>query len=258
MNLLKQKIKEAIENVYFEVPDDAALLKMLKVRYTKNLSAEVGQSISGISIDFELFDGESEEIPAIISGFSSNISDAAEDGIVHIVKFFDGELYDENARYAREIFNIEMKLREVFSIIFIETFEEDFYNLLKSVNVKPMETPQVSQMQARFENEFFYLTFSQYRNLNEKKPVGNIESIIRLISQAADFQAFQDYLAHSPIEKEEYADFILSLKASLEPIETVRNCVMHNRVISEREKSIYAQAKENLNNLIEEFLTSLQ
>jgi hypothetical protein len=252
-DFLEQKLKEALENNYIELSDNESLSSMVTIRYTKSFSTDTEKSLSGVSVDLTRFDDGEKSIPAIVANFSDLVNDSA----VHIVKLYDNNLHLENAQLAQEIFEIEMRLREVFSVIFIDTFEEDFYSLIKDVNVKPSENPQKAQMQARYENEFFYLTFRDYKNLNEKKLIGNVEHIIRLINQASDFEALQEYFTHSPI-KEEYVGFIVSLKSDLDSVEKIRNCVMHNRSVSEADKGNYVQAKEKLMKQVDEFFESLQ
>jgi hypothetical protein len=257
-DFLEQKLKGALESNYIELSDNESLSSIVTIRYTKPFSTDTEKSLSGVSVDLTRFDNGEESIPAIVADFSDLVSEDENDSAVHVVKLYDHNLHLENAQLAQEIFEIEMKLREVFSVIFIDTLEDDFYNLLVDVNAAPMDSPQVSQMQKRYENQFFYLTFSQYKNLNEKKPIGGVPQIIQLLRTTSNFQEFQEYFTYPPVRKEEYADFILSLKANLDPIEKVRNCVMHNRSISEDDKGNYDQAKEKLMKLADEFLASLQ
>jgi hypothetical protein len=175
------------------------------------------------------------------------------------LKFYDQKLHNEHQKYAEELFEIEMKLREVLSVIFIENYESDFYNLLEDVNNIHFQgdAPQESQMQTRFENQFFYLNFSQYKTLNDKKKIGNVDQIIKLLGQVTDFGAFQSQLTQHHIRKEEYSNFIARLKANLEQIEDLRNCVAHNRVIPKAIKDNYGLAKTELLKAIDEFLDSL-
>lgn len=255
---LEQKLKEALESNYFEFSDGEALSSIVTIRYTKVFSTDTEKSLSGVSVDLTRFDNEEDNISTIVTDFSDLVSENENNSAVHIIKLYDHNLYLKNAQLAQEIFEIEMKLREVFSVIFIDTLEDDFYNLLVDVNAIPMGDPQVPQMRSRYENQFFYLTFSQYKNLNDRKPIGGVPQIIQLLRTTSNFQEFQEYFTHSPVRKEEYADFILGLKANLDAIEKVRNCVMHNRCVSEDDKGNYDQAKEKLMRLADEFLVSLQ
>lgn len=259
-DLLQQKLIEAYETAYLEAPDDDRANQLLAIRYTRKFAKGVKEAFSGVSLTIEEFDdGEDGDTAAIVKNFTDAIVEAQEEGILHVVKLNDPILFRENAQYAAEIFEIEMKLREAFSVIFIDTVGDEFYSLIKDTSVNPMGEPQESQMRTRQENQFFYLTFSQYRNLNDKKSFGkNAEQLIKIIGQATDFRALQELLTQTPIKKEEYKDFITRLTAILDPIEDVRNCVAHNRTVSQREKDNYVQAKEKLMELINEFLNGFQ
>lgn len=258
--LLSQKLVEAFENAYIELPKEDGLPKVpenvLAIRYTKSLSKSVKQAFSGVSLYLEQFDDGEVEIAKLVSDFSALISSAQKEGIIHVVKLYDQKLHLEHAQYAQEIFEIEMKLREVFSVIFIDTYETGFHNLLNDVVVPLSEKPQESQMLTRLENQFFYLTFSGYKNLNDKKKIG-IDQMVKLLGQVSDFGSFQARLTQLPVQKEEYADFITSLKAIVDPIDKLRNCVAHNRTIPAEVKENYSEAKKKLTELIDEFLATL-
>ena len=59
-----------------------------------------------------------------------------------------------------------MQLREALSLIFVDTYGEDFYNLLKDADVKPFEESDEDQMEDYYENQFFFLLFSDYIKIN--------------------------------------------------------------------------------------------
>lgn len=199
-NLLKDKLKEAVENSYGNIVEDEVFSNALKIRYTKNFSDNAERSLSGFSINLDIFIGENNT-QEIVASFSDIISTAQDNGIIHVIKFYDDNLHQDNAKLAEELFEVEMKSREIFSVIFIDTEEDNFYKLIKDTSVIPMGDPQLPQMQSRYENEFFYLTFSQYKSLNEKKAITNVPQIIQLIRSSTDFQVFQENFLHSPIQK---------------------------------------------------------
>ena len=59
-----------------------------------------------------------------------------------------------------------------------------------------------------------------------------------------------------PITEERYVDFLASLRQRVDPIEKLRNCVAHNRSISQRIIDDYEMAKgpllEEIDALLEE------
>lgn len=254
-DVLRQKLIEAYENAYLETPEAETVNRILRVRYTRRLSKGARHTFAGVTLLLDALDDE--QAAEVVNNFTDGLAEAQDEGIVHVVKLHDPVLYRENAQYAAEIFEIEMKLREAFTFIFADTIGDDFYKLI-SENINFMgDAPQESQMQARRENEFFYLTFKQYRDLNKKKQIKNAEQILNLIGQASDFRSLQELLSKTPISKEEYRDFLARLDDVLDSIENVRNCVAHNRTIAKKDKENYPRARERLIRLVDEFLASM-
>ena len=76
------------------------------------------------------------ELPDETESPSTVVDDFADalraEPIEHIVKFEDPLLHQELAKYAEEIFSLEMKLRRVLSVIYLNAYQEDnFYDLLR-------------------------------------------------------------------------------------------------------------------------------
>lgn len=262
MEVLEDSLSQAYEDNYDEPPGVEELLQFIDIRYSKKhvRPSEEGESgetcsICGFSVEF---DEEEENVAEnLVKGFCEDLA-KNDEFIKHILKLNDPYLRKTNRKYADEIFEIEMKLREAISLIFLDTYGDNYYNLLTEVNVKPLEsdlTPE--QMQVRWENEFFYLLFSHYPKLNERKQPNNIKGLIQLIGQADDYEAFKHMLASKPIRNEQYMDFLASLQTHVDPIEKLRNCVAHNRTIPQRVIDNYETAKEplirSIDNLLGEF-----
>jgi hypothetical protein len=151
-----------------------------------------------------------------------------------------------------------MKLREVLSFIFIEVYGQSFYSLLQEVDVKiaTKEVPNEAYYKKHLENEFFFLLFSDYIKLNERKPVKN-GILLDLIKQSIDFDSLKNKLTSSPISNEKYHDFLASIKERLDAIDKLRNCVAHNRSIPEDIRGNYNMSKELLLKSISEFWDEL-
>ena len=124
--LLTEILKNALEDVGDEPPEEEELREHINIRYTKR--REDFLYICGFSVEF---DSAEERMSELIANFSESVVDCQDEGIEHLLKLNDPYLRRTLRTYGDEIFEIEMKLREALSLIFIDTYGEDFYNLLK-------------------------------------------------------------------------------------------------------------------------------
>ena len=257
MELLTEILKDELEVIDGELSDIEQLSQYIDIRYIK--MREDGRRICGFSVQFDNglveFDSASEEMRNLIREFSKSVAGCTNEGIEHLLKLNDFQLQHELRKYGKEIFEIEMNLREALSLIFVDTYGEDFYKLLKEVSVEPtgQRKPQESQMQAEYENQLFFLDFSDYINMNARKDL-SLGRIKEYMGQAADFEELKRRITTNPIIKEEYNAFLTRLQERLNPIEKLRNCVAHNRPIPRRIIGSYEKARDLLLKEIKDFL----
>lgn len=254
-------LRTAYEDNYDEAPEQNDLDRAINIRYVNfHQRPDIAEDeecndtyISGFSINFDT------EVPdegeRLAKGFCRELVEREDVGIRHVVKLNDPYLREINRRYADDIFKIEMKLREAISMIFLDTYGDEFYELLKETVVSTAgKDVNEEQLKAHFENEFFYLLFSDYIALNERKLPNNTKDFIKIIGNTADFDSLKKWLISKPISMEHYADFLASLKEHVDPIEKVRNCVAHNRTISKNAINNYEKAKELLMKSIDDLI----
>ena len=162
----------------------------------------------------------------------------------------------ELAGYAKEIFALEMKLRRVLSIIYLNAYQgQDPFNLLREEKVKTMDRQTQGQMENATENQFFHLNFKQYINLNQRpKPKLTDMDILELIRNTEEYDAFRAEILRIPVEHKEDAEFLASLKNLMDPIERMRNCVAHNRRPTQRITENYPTARLALEKHLDEHL----
>ena len=255
MDLLTEMLKNALEDVYDEPPEEEELRQHINIRYTKRRKDKAERQedcrcTSGFSVEF---DSEEERLAELIDDFSESLANCTDEGIEHLLKLNDPQLQRALRDYGEEIFEIEMKLREALSLIFVDTYGQDFYTLLKDVDITQTERPSVQRMQQFYENEFFFLFFSHYPRINNRKRP-NQDGIFEYIQQAEDFEELKQKMTANPITKERYVDFLASLEQRVDSIEKLRNCVAHNRSIPKRTLDNYKTAKDLLLEEIKEFL----
>jgi hypothetical protein len=184
-----------------------------------------------------------------------NFIDALQDDpFEHVVKYEDPLLKEELAGRAKELFDLEMKLRRVISVIYLHSYHFGPYDLLRDEAEKPMDPPEEPQMIAAAENEFFFLTFGQYVGLNRRPEVRQTQSLITLIRNSPTYDDFVSELARPPIEDKDDAEFLAGLKALMDPIEKLRNCVAHNRRPPQKITDDYLNSLPRVNQALDQYL----
>ncbi len=109
-------------------------------------------------------------------------------------------------------------------------------------------------MRAIGQNEFYHLTFGQYPKLNNKKDLTTQKDLIELLLEAKDFGELKVKLTDNPIHNENDSDLIAALREVSPKVEEFRNCVAHNRKLSDDLLRNYAEAKGILLERLETYL----
>jgi len=257
-NLLIEKIEQVLEDnlnefdqaqiEQFIVPN---LFRLCGDSYIDVHGVEFGRTILGFQLNLP---DETVSAETVIIDFYSALADTHP--IVHIVKFEDPLILQKNSSYAVELYHLEMKLRRVLSIVYLNSYSDDFYLLLRDDACQPMkkEAPTEDQMKKGAENQFFHLTFGQYVGLNNRKLPANVTEIIEHLRESDTFESFKNELERTPVEDEADQQLLASLKDKLDPIEKLRNCVAHNRMVPERLAQDYATAKPALETELDNYL----
>lgn len=208
---------------------------------------------------FTLFLDEDQKIAEIIKIFGGKMQDA--ENINLVLKFYDEKTLVNFNQYSQEIFEMEMKLREVMSFIFLATYRDDYYDLLREINIRIQKLnnnyPDESYYTAHYENEFFFLLFSDYLKLDRLKEIKPSELILEIVD-SENYDSLKQKFTNRGIAKEEYREFMAEVKQNLEPIENLRNCIAHNRSITDTIRENYLHAKEGLEESIYNFWNSIQ
>ena len=191
---------------------------------------------------------------SVIDNFASTIRDKEPKS--HVVKFEDPLLRARLAKWAAEIFALEMKLRRVLSVIYLNAYQgEEPYSLLRDDNVSPIGDPNQEQMEKVTENQFFHLSFSNYISLNQRRR-SQLQDILKVIESAKQYDDFRAKICRIPVEDEMDADQITNLKELMEPIENMRNCVAHNRRPTDKTIANYLSSLSKLDERLNMYLAN--
>lgn len=222
-------------------------------RYYHPLTLDSDLVIYGFSLELP---EETESPEAVVQEFANLLPDALP--IFHAVKFEDPLLQNLLAEHAREIFILEMKLRRVLSFIYLIAYQsEDPFNLLREDAIILKERLERTQMSALSENQFFYLNFGQYAQLNQRKKIGTPD-LLNIVRDTEQYDAFRAEVLRIPITDDRDKELIGNLKEIMDPIEKMRNCVAHNRQPTKRIKENYVSAYSRLTEMLDEYLLDLE
>lgn len=266
--VVKQAIIDLLGSVLRDNGNDFEERVVVEMVTLKHLRA--GDTVGGddVSVPQRTIIGFALELPEetgspdrVVDEFAKGMADL-EDGF-HVLRFEDPMLQAQLAEYSDQIFQLEMKLRRVLSIIYLHAYPiRDPYDLLRTANIRihGSPTPTVGQMKLATENQFFHILFSDYIRVNDRRPT-SIEDIQKLIQESAQYEEFHDEVVRTSrnmIYDQKDVDLIGEIRRNLQPIEDMRNCVAHNRRPITDIVDKYNQARPALESKLDFYLAEWQ
>lgn len=253
LSILLERLLEALEANLNDVENDS-LNRMVQIMFERPQPTNADSppcAVLSFSLDLS---EDTTSIRDVIDMFAESLM---AEPIKYLVKYEDPLLRAELSAHAENLFALEMKLRRVLSIIYLNAYPgTDPYDLLTEETVQPLakEKPQMAQMKAAAENQFFHLTFGQYVSLNQRPPIKDLVSLIR---NKEAYEAFRDEVLRQPIEHEVDASFLASLKGRMDVIEKMRNAVAHNRRPSRKVTEDFTNVLPLVNQVLDEYFSAL-
>lgn len=189
-----------------------------------------------------------------IDDFQENFFNFLKDKVHFIYKFEDTRFLEIRKQFFEDIYKIETNLREVITFIFITTYY-DFGDFLKDLKINDITwklklSPE--DLKENFENEFFYISFKDYKNLLELKPLSEQEKT-QLLEDSSSFDERKKRIFERGIKDEPYIAFIESIKQDLEVLENFRNAIMHSHNFTDKLKQNYEKSRDEILEKIENF-----
>ena len=257
---LKQTLTELLAEVLEDNQndfDEDIVSSMIQLRHERtggevaNDSGVISSNrLVGLALDLP---DDTAPMKTVVENFARALPDTPP--VSHAVKFEDPLLQAELANHAAEIFALEMKLRRVLSLVYLNAYQAaDPFQLLRDEKTTPRGSPTLKQMETAGENEFFHLLFSDYISLNQRLPV-TLETLLEMIHREEQYDTLRAEIGRTTtIDDEGDADLLADLKVLMDPIERMRNCVAHNRHPPERVTQSYPNALLRLQERLDEYL----
>lgn len=189
-----------------------------------------------------------------IDKFQETFLSLLKDKVQFIYKFEDNRFLEIRKQFFEDIYKIETHLREVISFIFFTTYY-DFWNFLKDLEVDDVTKKydlKLENLKNNFENEFFYISFNDYKKLLNLKKLKE-EDKTELLKNSNSFEDWKKRIFERGIKDEPYINFIESIKQDLEILENFRNAIMHSHSFTDKLKQNYEKSKEEILKKIEDF-----
>ena len=258
-------VKETIYECLFKVLDDnlnefdsESIKRMIVLRAQRegnDVTEENSEPFRRMLIGFALdLPEETASMRTVVDEFAEALKAPP---VVHVVKFEDPLIRVDLARWAEEIYALEMKLRRVLTLVYLHAYRDcRHYELLREETVQPMNKDQFkpNHMELQAENEFFHLTFGQYVGLNSR-PEFKLAQLLTLIRCKDDYDHLRQEVVRAPVEDEDDAVLLAGLKERMDAIEAIRNCCAHSRRPSKKVIANYINARPLLDQLLDDYLT---
>lgn len=186
------------------------------------------------------------------------------EGVLSIIKTQDTILQKRSYELYQQIANLEMELRNVLTYIICYDEKKINDEFFKTFDTKRSENIDYATMGQKYENGLFYIYFDSYASFSEPKKL-KTEKIVEFL-QAPNIDTFEKFkiqLQDRGIKEVRHLDFIASIKTKLDPVEKMRNAIMHIRNLSDNliknfEMAMNDVGSKGIQTLINEFWTNEQ
>lgn len=190
-----------------------------------------------------------------VVAFEDALFDA--DGVLQICKTYDSFRIEESKEFLAELYDIEMTIREIYTVL----------ARLQDVNLKNSRARILKEYQdheqtltRRAMNEFFFIEFSDYKYVDRKKDakLEDLLAALRHVKKAEDIVQVVDDLSHSTLRFEERFNELAKVPEAIGRLEDFRNCIAHNRYISEGDLENLRKAKSIIDEVYAQFIAKLR
>ena len=257
LEIVNAALAEALENQWEEGATAVEFVREQFRRVTEPQDAVTGKFLGPTLYGFQIELPEEVDRPAIIKDVHKVLLDDPD--VKHIIKFYDTLVEEKNIELMRELFGLEMRLRYAISLVYLHVYAYGgfYYDLLRNDTLGTdghlrKRMPKPEELRGQAENEFFHLLFNHYGELNVLRKTRQVDDLVKQITISHDFPALQRELQRMPVENEDDRRFLDRINQNLNSVENLRNCVMHNRALTQEQIDSYETARNELNDAMDE------
>jgi hypothetical protein len=176
---------------------------------------------------------------------------------LEVYKTHDSFKLAENQDCLSELYELEMKIREI-------------YIILSSSEKISLENSQVNSLKEYKSNEdtfkkllmheLFFIGFKDYINVNKRKSpkFDDLLNVLANVEKIEDVSEFVNELSYPSLLLEERFGELSSIPAAIGRLEKVRNSIAHNRFLSKNDISQFNKAKNDIDYIYELFVNKFK
>lgn len=263
--------KESLEGITTTNLDMGLFENCIIEKYRNEISNELTFINFQISLDDEISHNNVSEILEIFNTELKNINNEA------IFKFYDDYLLIRLKNLQNKIFEVEMKIREMITFIFVSHYGSEFYDLFTEMKIayqfpdertikentfkrnmlKNKIDMREKYLRTMCENELFYFSFNDYKNISQVDELKEVD-LIDIASRSSTFDEFKHNIINRGIESPIFSEFLNNVSGPLTNLVPIRNCIAHNRNLSEEEIEKFESIYYKLEEIIETFVKKLK
>ena len=248
-NILDEILKEI-----FEVEDIQYLNDKRTFNTIYTMDCEDNTFISRVEIIlFITYD----EYLQIVPEFEDRLRD--EEHIRVLIKVYDSYKLKQNQEFLGDLYQIEMKIREMFSVAM---YKLGLFTLFPS-EATPFEVKSLQKLKDALANDLFFINFADYKNVNKRRTEDKYKihrdellKEIGFIREFGDLHKLESLLDSSNKEIGIY-DLMPELGRISEAVgrlEEFRNTIAHNRHLSKEAIENFRKAKEIVEEVYEPYI----
>jgi hypothetical protein len=179
------------------------------------------------------------------------------ENVIETCKIYDSFKMEENKLFLAELYDIEMKIREIYTIL----ARLHAANIKKSV-VKTLREydDNKDEFELRLMNEFFFIEFSAYKDVDKRKEA-KIEDLMEALRQAQSFDdinAIAAEISHPTLHLVECFNELSRIPEAIGRLGLFRNNIAHTRYLSEKDIGNFEKASGIINEVYSEFILKLK
>lgn len=177
--------------------------------------------------------------------------------ILEVYKTYDSYRLEQNREYLKELYDIEMKIREIYTVL---KFLQHFNLKYSQVILVKKHQDNLEAYRKRLMNEFYFIQFSDYKNIDIRVNINlrDFVNSLKDINEIKDIKDIVNEISHPTLFLEERFNELSRIPEAIGRLEEFRNNIAHNRSVSRNNIENFNKAKIIINDVYSNFLTKIK
>ena len=200
-----------------EAPSDDEVRASITISWSRVLTANTDYQLHRVLVALGEDQADWEDAERLLSAFCEKVRELVgrrPPCIWCLTRFFSSAQLRQHQVLYRDIYDIEMRLREVLTYIFLDAMPDRPYTFLdrNAVKLQGGDACHTEEyLKAHNENQLFHILFSDYEGLN-RNVIARPTDLIALIRDNQTYDALREAAAETPVKSERHTSFISGLR----------------------------------------------